>query len=126
MHSSKYNDLIKSLPGSSWLVLLTLAVVTKRSLPGFQNIKISKFLSNANTKVNVTYMTSVFKIEDVKYRLSVAEITVMAQQFTFGLCGLLNKSKLSLVSVNCKVLQVASGSLGEEGRSLWNYCMLRI
>ena len=51
MDSSKYNDLIKSLPGSSWLVLLTVAVVTKRSLPGFQSIKISKFLSNANTKV---------------------------------------------------------------------------
>jgi len=24
------------------------------------------------------------------------------------------------------VLQVASGSLGEPGRNLWNYCMLRI
>jgi len=25
-----------SLPGSSWLLLLTLAVVTERSLPGFK------------------------------------------------------------------------------------------
>jgi len=37
--------------------MLTLAVVTKRSLPGFQSIKISKFLSKANTKVNVTCIT---------------------------------------------------------------------
>ena len=49
MHSYKYTDLIKSLPGSSWLVLLTLAVLTERSLPGFTSIKISKFLSNTNT-----------------------------------------------------------------------------
>jgi len=50
----------------------------------------------------------------------------MAKQFTFGLCGLLRKSKLSLVSVNSVVLQVTSGSLGEAGRILWNYCVLRI
>jgi len=60
MHSSKYNDLIKSLRGSSWLVLLTLADVTKRPLSGFQIIKISKFLSNTNTKVNVTCITAGF------------------------------------------------------------------
>jgi len=29
----------------------------------------------------------------------------MVKQFTFGLCGRLRKSKLSLVSVNCTVLQ---------------------
>jgi hypothetical protein len=34
----------------------------------------------------------------------------MVKQFTLGLCGLLKKSKLSLVSVNFMVLQVASGS----------------
>jgi hypothetical protein len=62
----------------------------------------------------------------VKYRLSVVEITVMVKQFTFGLCGLLRKSKLSLVSVNSVVLQVTSDSLREAGRILWNFCMLRI
>ena len=50
----------------------------------------------------------------------------MLKQFAFGLCGLLRKSKLSLVSMNSMVLKVTSGSLGEAGRSLWNYCMLRI
>ena len=30
----------------------------------------------------------------------------MVKQFALGLCGLLKKSKLSLVSVNCMVLQV--------------------
>jgi len=39
----KYNDLIKSLPGSSWLVLLTLAVVTGRSLPGIKVLKCQSF-----------------------------------------------------------------------------------
>jgi len=50
----------------------------------------------------------------------------MVKQFTLGLCGLLKKSKLSLVNVNFMVLQVTSGSLGEAGRILWNYCMLGI
>jgi len=50
----------------------------------------------------------------------------MVKQFAFGLCGLLRKSKLSLVSVNSRVLQVTSGSLGKVGRILWNYCLLRI
>jgi len=50
----------------------------------------------------------------------------MVKQFTLGLCGLLKKSKFSLVNVNFVVLQVTSGSLGEAGRILWNYCMLRI
>jgi hypothetical protein len=63
MHSSKYNDLIRSLPGSSWLVLLTLAVVPKRSLPRLQSINISKFLSNANTKVNVTCITIFWPVQ---------------------------------------------------------------
>ena len=50
----------------------------------------------------------------------------MAKQFTSGLCGLLKKSKLSRVSGNCFMLQETSGSLGEAGRILWNYCMLQI
>jgi len=50
----------------------------------------------------------------------------MVKQFTFGLCGLLRKLKLSVVSVNCMVLQVASGSFGEAGRILCNYRMLRV
>ena len=37
----------------------------------------------------------------------------MVKQFPLGLCGLLQKSKLSLVSVSFMVLQVTSGSLGE-------------
>jgi len=50
----------------------------------------------------------------------------MVKQFTLGLCGLLKKLKLSLVSVNFMVLQVTSGSLREAGHILWNYCMLQI
>jgi len=50
----------------------------------------------------------------------------MVEQFTLGLCGLLKMSKLSLVSVNFMALQVTSGSVGEAGRILWYYCMLRI
>ena len=43
MDSSKYNDLIKSLPGSSWLVLLTVAVVIERFLPEFKVLRIQYF-----------------------------------------------------------------------------------
>jgi len=43
MHSYMYNDLTKSLPVSSWLALLVLAVVTERSLPGFQLLKFRSF-----------------------------------------------------------------------------------
>jgi len=50
----------------------------------------------------------------------------MVKQFNLGLCGLLKKSKWSLVSVNFMVLQVASGSLGDAERILCNYCMLWI
>jgi len=50
----------------------------------------------------------------------------MVKQFSAGLCGLVKKLKLSLVSVNFFVLQVTSGSHGEVGRVLWNYFMLRI
>jgi len=37
----------------------------------------------------------------------------MVKQFTLGLCGLLMKLKLSLVSISFMVLQVTSGSLRE-------------
>jgi len=59
MDPTTYNDLIKSLPGSSQLVLLTLAAVTEQSLPGFTSIKISKFLSNTNAYVNLICNTSI-------------------------------------------------------------------
>jgi len=59
-----------------------------------------------------------FKSEEVKYRLRVVEIAVMVKQFTLCLCGLLKKSNLSLVSVDFMVLQVTSGSLGEDGAYL--------
>ena len=39
------------------MVLLTLVVVTERSLPGFTSIKISKFLPNTNTYVNLICIT---------------------------------------------------------------------
>ena len=48
---------MKSLPGSSWLVLLTLAVVNERCLLGFKSNKISKLLSNTNTYVNLICIT---------------------------------------------------------------------
>jgi len=50
----------------------------------------------------------------------------MVKQFTFGLCGSSEEVGLCLVSVNFMVLQVTSGGLGEAGRILWNYRMLRI
>ena len=49
----------------------------------------------------------------------------MVKQITSGLCELLKKVKLSLVSVNFFVLQVTSVSVGEAARILWNYCVLR-
>jgi hypothetical protein len=55
MHSLKYNALVWSLPGSSWVELLTIAVVTLQSLPAFHSIKISKFPSNS--KANITCIT---------------------------------------------------------------------
>ena len=59
MHSSKYNALVKSLPGSSQLELLTIAVVTLQSLPEFHSIKISKFPSNS--KANITCITTIYR-----------------------------------------------------------------
>ena len=55
MHSLKYNALVRSLPGSSWVELLTIAVATLQSLPAFDSIKISKFPSNS--KANITCIT---------------------------------------------------------------------
>ena len=57
--------------------------------------------------------------------MSVVEITVTVKQFPLGLCGLLKKMKLSLVSLNFLVLQVTSGSLGEAERIfLCRTCMV--
>jgi len=42
----------------------------------------------------------------------------MVKQFTLGLCGLLKKSKLSLVSANFMMLQATSGSSQRSGAYL--------
>ena len=53
MHSLKYNVPVKSLPGSSRLELLPIAVVTLQSLPVFHSIKISKFPSKFKSQYNM-------------------------------------------------------------------------